>query len=278
MPSSAIHPKLPVRLLFHTLCLCHDLFLFPLSWTGFCSLALPLLVFQAIFAATRSSRVYESPQFSSKNRTERPYDLSAMTHLTLHLENVVVLSLFAEYVLPTKSLNLVLVTPFPTPAGIALQSCLLLNKNLPCLDLRVSHEVASGRAKHHEHNAATTLAAEYMITKATLDLVLLEIGAIALSGVSMQTLHFVSIVLWNGLRQWRVSGMEGLRRKVWSKSNVALVSSKEGCIHRLDGLDGETLKRYIKESIVSTYSLKLTKTHLKQIKSYQKVRIARNQL
>ena len=40
----------------------------------------------------------------------------------------------------------------------------------------------------------------------------------------------------------------------------------------------KTLKRHIKESIVSTYSLKLTKTNLKKIKLYQKVKPARNRL
>ena len=40
----------------------------------------------------------------------------------------------------------------------------------------------------------------------------------------------------------------------------------------------KTLKRYIKESIVSTYSLKLTKADLKATKSYQKVKVARNRL
>ena len=40
----------------------------------------------------------------------------------------------------------------------------------------------------------------------------------------------------------------------------------------------KTLKRHIKESIVSAYSLKLTKADLKKIKSYQKIKIARNRL
>ena len=40
----------------------------------------------------------------------------------------------------------------------------------------------------------------------------------------------------------------------------------------------KTLKRYIKESIVSTYSLKLTKADLKAIKLYQKIKVARNRL
>ena len=40
----------------------------------------------------------------------------------------------------------------------------------------------------------------------------------------------------------------------------------------------KTLKRHIKESIVSTYSLKLTKADLKAIKSYQKVKVVRNRL
>ena len=40
----------------------------------------------------------------------------------------------------------------------------------------------------------------------------------------------------------------------------------------------KTLKRYIEGNIVSTYSLKLTKTKLKKIKLYQKVKIVRNRL
>ena len=38
------------------------------------------------------------------------------------------------------------------------------------------------------------------------------------------------------------------------------------------------LKYYIKESIISVYSLRLKKTELKKIKSYQKVKIAHNRL
>ena len=40
----------------------------------------------------------------------------------------------------------------------------------------------------------------------------------------------------------------------------------------------KTLKRHIKKSIVSAYSLKLTKADLKAIKSYHKIKIARNRL
>ena len=40
----------------------------------------------------------------------------------------------------------------------------------------------------------------------------------------------------------------------------------------------KTLKRHIKESTVSAYFLKLTKANLKVIKSYHKVKIARNRL
>ena len=40
----------------------------------------------------------------------------------------------------------------------------------------------------------------------------------------------------------------------------------------------KTLKRYINESIVSVYSLKLMKTELKKIKSYQKIEIVHNRL
>ena len=40
----------------------------------------------------------------------------------------------------------------------------------------------------------------------------------------------------------------------------------------------KTLKRHIKESIASAYSLKLTKADLKATKSYHKIKIARNRL
>ena len=40
----------------------------------------------------------------------------------------------------------------------------------------------------------------------------------------------------------------------------------------------KTLKHYIKKSIVSAYSLKLTKADLKTIKSYHKVKITCNRL
>ena len=73
-----------------------------------------VLVVQAISAAIRYIRNLDGLGSSDKSSSQPHRDIGALTYSVFQLEHALILSLFAEFVLATKSFNLILFQPFPT--------------------------------------------------------------------------------------------------------------------------------------------------------------------
>lgn len=79
------------------------------------------------------------------------------------------------------------------------------------------------RGGRYAEDAASVLAAEYMIPKATLGLGMLELGAASLSNMSCTALHFSAVVMWTGIRQLRVFETKSIWSGLWESRPGKLV-------------------------------------------------------
>ncbi|KAL8834358.1 MAG: hypothetical protein Q9176_007541 [Flavoplaca citrina] len=165
-----------------------------------------VLIVQATSAAIRYIRGLDGPGSSDKRSSQPHRDIGALTYSVFQLEHALILSLFAEFVLATKFFNLILFQPFPTIAQILLQIGLLLiaEELFRVWVYKALADWAPAPARRSEPDVAVVLPAEYVIPKATIGLVMLEICAVSYLGVPLPSLHFTAILTWTGLRQWGV--------------------------------------------------------------------------
>ena len=179
---------------------------------------------QTAFIAPRLARL-STRRYSHSDATARRLQFSVFVDISFRFELAVILSLFAEWSLAGDFFNLVLFKPFPSTAGLLSQVCLLL----------LTEELFRGwmykfpatwtpmRGGRYAEDAASVLAAEYMIPKATLGLGMLELGAASLSNMSCTALHFSAVVMWTGIRQLRVFETKSIWSGLWESRPGKLV-------------------------------------------------------
>ncbi|KAL8875245.1 MAG: hypothetical protein Q9198_006368, partial [Flavoplaca austrocitrina] len=143
---------------------------------------LVVLIIQTTSAAISYIRGLDGLGSSDKRSSQPHRDIGALTYSVFQPEHALILSLFAEFVLAIKFFNLILFQLFPTIAQILLQiGLLLIAEGLFCV-YKALTDWAPAPARRSKPDVAVVLAAEYVIPKATIGLVMLEIGAASCLG------------------------------------------------------------------------------------------------
>lgn len=121
-------------------------------------------------------------------------------------EQVIELGLLATFPPKTPFLDLVVVSPFPTPRDLLVQVCILLVAE-ECVRIW-AYEVVTSRMSQpdadHEGDTAAVLAAECLIPKAVPPFAMLMLGVPTAAGVRQHVIHLAVFVCWTALRQFRV--------------------------------------------------------------------------
>ena len=129
-----------------------------------------------------------------------------LTRLSFLVEHVVELCLFAAFPPTTRFFGIAVLKPFPHSTTLLFQICalLLVEEGFRSWAFRVPVSWLTNQGSAHTGDAASLLAVEYMIPKATLSLMMMAVGLLNAAGASLQPLHLAAVVIWTALRQFRI--------------------------------------------------------------------------